>query len=341
MSAANTDKFKKKRSNFSTTLNGSIGSGDTTIALNSTSGLPTDTAVLLTIDRVDANGVSTPTKMERVIGVVSSNNLTNCTRGVDNSPSAQAHSSGAVVEDIWDAKSWGDAIDGILAEHTQAGLHNINTTSLVTDYVADSGSANAYAATLSPAAASYVAGMLVKLKAANANTTASTLNVNGLGAKTIKKADGSTDLAANDIVAGQLCLFVYDGTYFQLISTGSSVVTTAGTQTLSNKRRTRRAVPVTQSATPTINSDNMDIAQITGLAQAITSMSTNLSGTPNAGDLLEIQITDNGTARAITWGTSFASTTVSLPTTTVISTRLRVLLEWNATSSTWDCVAVA
>lgn len=41
--------------------------------------------------------------------------------------------------------------------------------------------------------------------------------------------------------------------------------------------------------------------QITGLAQAITSMTTGLTGTPNAGDMMMIQITDNATARAITW----------------------------------------
>lgn len=124
------------------------------------------------------------------------------------------------------------------------------------------------------------------------------------------------------------------------LPTGDLVGTT-DTQTLTNKRRTRRVSTVTQSATPSINSDNMDVASITGLAQAITSFTTNLTGTPVAGDLLEIQITDDGTARAITWGASFASTTVTLPSTTVISTRLRVLLEWNATTSKWDCVAVA
>jgi hypothetical protein len=85
----------------------------------------------------------------------------------------------------------------------------------------------------------------------------------------------------------------------------------------------------------------MDIANITGLAQAITSMTSSLSGTPADGDFLEIRITDSGTGRGITWGTSFESTTIALPTTTVASTMLRTLLEWNATASKWDCVAVA
>lgn len=49
---------------------------------------------------------------------------------------------------------------------------------------------------------------------------------------------------------------------------------------MTNKRITRRAPAITQSATPTINTDVTDVAHITGLAQAITSMTTNLSGTP-------------------------------------------------------------
>ena len=112
------------------------------------------------------------------------------------------------------------------------------------------------------------------------------------------------------------------------------------TQTLTNKRIGRRVITTTQSATPTINTDNTDCSLITALAQAITSFTTNLSGTPQPFDLLEIRITDNGSARAITWGAKFAATTVALPTTTVISTPLRVLFEWNATTSIWDCVAV-
>lgn len=121
-----------------------------------------------------------------------------------------------------------------------------------------------------------------------------------------------------------------------------TIVGTSDTQTLSNKRNTRRVVTVTQSATPTINTDNTDVAYITGLAQSITSMTTNLSGTPVNGDSLIVSITDNGTAQGITWGSSFESSgNVSLPTTTVISTRLDVGFLWNTATSKWRCVAVA
>lgn len=108
---------------------------------------------------------------------------------------------------------------------------------------------------------------------------------------------------------------------------------------LAGNAQSKRILTVIQSATPAMNTNNGDIMQITGLAQAITSMTTNLTGNPTAGDMFMLQITDNGTARAITWGASFSATTVALPTTTVISTMLRVGFQWNG--STWACIAVA
>lgn len=118
-------------------------------------------------------------------------------------------------------------------------------------------------------------------------------------------------------------------------------LTTTNTVTVTNKRLQPRLSTVTQSATPATNTDNGDIFTITGLAQAITSMTTNLTGTPVDGEKIEFRITDNGTARAITWGASFASTTVTLPTTTVISTRLRISCEWDAAGAVWACIGTA
>lgn len=121
-----------------------------------------------------------------------------------------------------------------------------------------------------------------------------------------------------------------------------TVLTAASTTTFTNKRTTKRLVTVNApGATPTYNTDNADVVNLTGLAAAITSMTTNISGTPNAFDSLIIAFTDNGTARAITWGASFEASTVALPTTTVISTLLLAGFLWNAATSKWRCVAVA
>jgi hypothetical protein len=86
------------------------------------------------------------------------------------------------------------------------------------DYAADSGSANAYVVALSPALAAHVAGMPIFFRAANANTGASTVNINGLGAVAIRKY-GLAALEAGDIAAGQIVGVIYDGTYYQLIGT--------------------------------------------------------------------------------------------------------------------------
>lgn len=122
---------------------------------------------------------------------------------------------------------------------------------------------------------------------------------------------------------------------------GVNVSTVSSTDTLTNKRVTPRVNTVASSATPTMNSDTTDFFTITALAAAITSMTTNLSGTPTGGQKLTIRILDNGTARAITWGASFASRGGTLPTTTVISKYLYVGFIWNDVAATWDCIATA
>jgi hypothetical protein len=118
-----------------------------------------------------------------------------------------------------------------------------------------------------------------------------------------------------------------------------TVVGTTDTQTLTNKRLTPRVTATASSATPTTNTDTTDLHDITALAAAITSMTTNLSGTPTNGQALLFRIKDNGTARAITWGASFEARGVALPTTTVISKVLTTLFIYDTTTSKWGCVA--
>ncbi len=87
------------------------------------------------------------------------------------------------------------------------------------DYVADTGSASTYAIAPSPTNAAYVTGQQFTFKAATANTAnsgVSTLAVNGLAQKTIKKLT-NVDLVVNDIAVGQIVSVVYDGTNFQMM----------------------------------------------------------------------------------------------------------------------------
>ena len=81
----------------------------------------------------------------------------------------------------------------------------------------DSGSANAYAIALTPVVTAYVAGQVFHFKAANTSTGASTLNVNALGVKNIKKKNDQ-DIAAGDIEQNAIVSVIYDGTSFQMLS---------------------------------------------------------------------------------------------------------------------------
>ncbi len=84
-------------------------------------------------------------------------------------------------------------------------------------YAADAEASDSYAITLSTAPSAYATGQLFHFKANTANTGAATLNVNSLGAKTIKKQH-DTDLADNDIESGSIVTVIYDGTNFQMTS---------------------------------------------------------------------------------------------------------------------------
>lgn len=111
------------------------------------------------------------------------------------------------------------------------GGHFVSGT-VVEGYLTDSGSANAYAITPSPAISAYAAKQAFRMKAANTNTTTSTLNVSGLGVKTIKKYDGATNLSSGDIQAGQVYDLAYDGTNFLILNPGASGTTTNPMDTL-------------------------------------------------------------------------------------------------------------
>ena len=77
-------------------------------------------------------------------------------------------------------------------------------------------------------------GKTVKIKFTNANTGASTLNINDLGAKAIQKGNGSA-LSSGNIKAGQICNLVYTGSVFQLLGEGGEYGTATASDVLSGK----------------------------------------------------------------------------------------------------------
>jgi len=82
-------------------------------------------------------------------------------------------------------------------------------------FAADAGGTDAYAITIAPAISAYTTGQSFYFTANTANTGAATLDVNGVGAITIKKFHDQ-DLEDGDIESGSAVHVIYDGTNFQL-----------------------------------------------------------------------------------------------------------------------------
>lgn len=123
--------FQAPTSNFwSTSLNGAISSGVTTITLNSTTGL--QAPGYLVIDREDSTGTATPNAREviKFTGIVG-NGLTGVTRGADNS-TARSHADGALVEATFTVGMVNDPYNAITAEHAADGTHAIIAAATIT-----------------------------------------------------------------------------------------------------------------------------------------------------------------------------------------------------------------
>lgn len=122
-------------------------------------------------------------------------------------------------------------------------------------------------------------------------------------------------------------------------SASLSLVTTDATQTLTNKRMTKRIGTEASSATSTPTADSVDEWNVTALAAADAFAAP--TGTPTDGQELVIRIKDNGTARALTWNAIYrASSDLALPSTTIISKTLYLGFKYNAADSKWDLLAL-
>jgi hypothetical protein len=86
------------------------------------------------------------------------------------------------------------------------------------------GSSNAYVIRVAEQISAYHRGMApIRFKANFSNSGSATANIatelspSGLGAVTMKKGGGASDLASGDIVSGGVYTLIYDGTFFQVL----------------------------------------------------------------------------------------------------------------------------
>lgn len=100
--------------------------------------------------------------------------------------------------------------------NTDSNLLIINTK--LERYGASSAGSDSYVVNNTYQTKAYYTGMVQQFKADVSNTGASTLNIDGLGAKTIKKfiTSGKSDLITGDIISNGFYSVIYDGTDFIL-----------------------------------------------------------------------------------------------------------------------------
>jgi hypothetical protein len=121
--------------------------------------------------------------------------------------------------------SWNINLAGAVGA-TGAGTPGSGNNALCVDAT---GSTTTYTCPSPSPTVTTLAGLIVTFVPQTTNTGTATLNVNGLGAKTLKAADGATNIASGALIAGTGYIFAYDGTNFRLgAGGGSSAAGSAG-----------------------------------------------------------------------------------------------------------------
>jgi hypothetical protein len=96
------------------------------------------------------------------------------------------------------------------------------------------------------------------------------------------------------------------------------------------------------TATLTPEIDTYDAFTITAQAAAL-NIANHSTSTPTDFEKMQIRILDNGTARAITYGTNYDATSKggqALPSTTTLSKYMELGFEWWGALSKWVLIAV-
>jgi hypothetical protein len=190
-------------------------------------------------------------------------------------------------------------------------------------------------------ATNYMEGYITAYTTTSLTITVDNISGTGTLAAWTITATGSQGAAGPTVYPGA-GVAVSTGTAWGTSKTSptGNIVGTSDTQTLTNKWMQPRVLALTNSATPAINTDNYDTVVITGQILDITSMTSGLTGTPVNGQTLSISITGSAGTPTIAWGTSFESSTITLPTN-FPTARIDVGFIWNVATSKWRCVSLA
>lgn len=191
------------------------------------------------------------------------------------------------------------------------------------NFAVDTGSADAYLVALPYVPSGYVDGLEVNFRPLNTNTGAATINVNSLGVKSLKRADGS-DLSAGDITVGSPVMARYstETGYFHMNGSSSvDAATTAVNAAATAADRIQTGLDRTAASDSATNAHNSELAAAASAASIaggpVASVNGRTGVVTGVQDELVISIV-SGTSQTAVAGTHYiltnvAATTVTLP----------------------------
>jgi hypothetical protein len=154
------------------------------------------------------------------------------------------------------------------------------------------------------------------------NLLGTTLSTFGIGPKATRATlDASALTAARAIVLRDLA---------------GTMALTSDLAGLASRTPAVQSVATAATVTPDAANDGVVIT-----AQAAVLTIANPTGSWSQLMGFVIRIKDNGTARAITFGTNYRATTIALPTTTALGATLYLGFAYNSTDTKFDLVAKA
>ena len=176
-----------------------------------------------------------------------------------------------------DPKSQGDDHLRLLKTVLKETINGFTGAVLVT--ATDTGTATGHVLTPSTALVGYTPMLCLLYKAALTNTGAITVNVSGLGVKSIKTMAGA-DPTAGDIVAGYPMLLMYNGTSFITLA-GSEYLSKTGDQTLTGDLLIdgNSAITGALATTGLTVTGNTTLNTATAITRAVADSTTNLATT--------------------------------------------------------------
>lgn len=165
----------------------------------------------------------------------------------------------------------------------------------------------------------------------------------GAGTATITPTTSTIGGAASkSLPQNSWCRVVSDGANYRIAFAGNVAgVTLAGAETLTNKRIQNRVDAQASTATLVPEVDTYNVFRRTAQAAAI-AINNHSTSTPADNEAIEISILDDGTPRAISWGSNYvARGGIALPATTTANKLMTMGFKWYSHLSKFVLLALA